>query len=129
MKWYNVVYSVEGSEFNRGRVLEAENEVIAEAEVRKLAAEDNETVLKISSINVVCKDEVNHPSHYCKGGIECIDVIEAATSDLKGMEAVCTANIIKYIFRWKDKNGITDVKKCKWYCEKLIQELENVHDG
>lgn len=76
---------------------------------------------------VKMQDEVNHPSHYCKGGIECIDVIEAATAELKGIEAVCTANIIKYIFRWKDKNGVTDVKKCKWYCERLIKELEKTN--
>jgi hypothetical protein len=70
-------------------------------------------------------DEVNSPSHYCKGGIECIDVIKVCTEGLVGMEAVCTANIIKYIFRWKDKNGLTDVKKCKWYVERLIKEKEN----
>lgn len=70
-------------------------------------------------------DEVNSPSHYCKGGIECIDVIKVCTEGLVGMEAVCTANIIKYIFRWKDKNGLTDVKKCKWYVERLIKEQEN----
>jgi hypothetical protein len=70
-------------------------------------------------------NEVNHPKHYCKGGIECIDVIKVCTEGLVGMEAVCTANIIKYIFRWKDKNGLTDVKKCKWYVERLIKEKEN----
>ena len=70
-------------------------------------------------------DEVNSPNHYCKGNIECIDVIEAATEGLVGMEAVCTANIIKYIFRWKDKNGTVDVKKCEWYVKRLIKELES----
>jgi hypothetical protein len=70
-------------------------------------------------------NEVNHPKHYCKGGIECIDVIKAATEGLVGMEAVCTANIIKYIFRWKEKNGTTDVMKCEWYVKKLIEELNN----
>lgn len=70
-------------------------------------------------------DEVNSPSHYCKGGIECIDVIKVCTEGLVGMEAVCTANIIKYIFRWKDKNGLTDVKKCKWFVDRLIKEQEN----
>ena len=50
---------------------------------------------------------VSHPSHYkSKNGLEVIDVIEAFTFDLKGIEAVDTANIIKYICRWKNKNGI-----------------------
>lgn len=46
-------------------------------------------------------DPVNHPSHYCKGKIECIDALKVATSDLTGIEAVCTANSIKYLWRWK----------------------------
>ena len=74
-------------------------------------------------------DEVNSPNHYCKGGIECIDVIKAATEGLVGMEAVCTANIIKYIFRWKDKNGTVDVKKCEWYIKRLIKELESNNEA
>lgn len=48
------------------------------------------------------KDMVNHPEHYISNsGIEVIDVIEAFTSDLKGIEATDTGNIIKYICRWK----------------------------
>ena len=43
---------------------------------------------------------VSHPPHYqTENGLECIDVIEAFTADLKGTEAFCTANIIKYICR------------------------------
>lgn len=74
--------------------------------------------------NIASKvDMVNSPPHYLKGGMECIDVIEAATQGLTGMEAVCTANIIKYIWRWKEKNGRIDVEKCRWYCTKLIEKL------
>lgn len=39
-------------------------------------------------------DMVNRPAHYNKGRVECIDAIEVATSDLNGIEAVCTANAI-----------------------------------
>ena len=42
------------------------------------------------------KDNIN-PQHYKRGGLECIDVIAAATEGLQGMEAVCTANISKYV--------------------------------
>lgn len=56
-------------------------------------------------------DMVNRPAHYNKGRVECIDAIEVATSDLSGIEAVCTANAIKYLWRWKQKNGTEDLKK------------------
>ena len=68
---------------------------------------------------------VNHPSHYqSTGGIEVIDVIKAFTADLKGVEAFDTGNVIKYICRWKYKNGIEDLKKAAWYINDLINNLE-----
>lgn len=67
-------------------------------------------------------DNVNHPSHYTQGGIECIEALEAATVNLKGIEAVCTANAIKYLWRWKEKNGKEDLKKAIWYIKKFIEE-------
>ena len=48
------------------------------------------------------QDNVNSPKHYA-GKIECIDAIEAAVEGLEGLEAVCTANVIKYVWRWKKK--------------------------
>lgn len=70
-------------------------------------------------------DMVNHPSHYTQGGIECIDALKAATVSKTGIEAVCTANAIKYLWRYEEKNGIEDVKKARWYIDRLIEELEN----
>lgn len=70
------------------------------------------------------KDMVNHPSHYTQGNIECIEALKEATKDLKGIEAVCTANAIKYLWRWRFKNGVEDLKKAVWYTQRLIQELE-----
>nr|DAD70693.1 MAG TPA: nucelotide kinase [Siphoviridae sp. ctKcB20] len=69
-------------------------------------------------------DMVNHPSHYNQGGIECIDALKAATVSKTGIEAVCTANAIKYLWRYEEKNGIEDVKKARWYIDRLIKELE-----
>ena len=65
-------------------------------------------------------DAVNHPEHYTQGGIECIDALEAATEGMAGIEAVCTANAIKYLWRWKRKNGVEDLKKARWYIDHLI---------
>ena len=71
------------------------------------------------------KDMVNHPSHYkSETGMEVIDVIESFTSDLKGIEATDTGNIIKYICRWKHKNGLEDLKKAQWYLNHLINHVE-----
>lgn len=69
-------------------------------------------------------DAVNHPNHYTQGRVECIDALESATINKRGIEAVCTANIIKYLWRYESKNGIEDVKKAQWYLQKLIKELE-----
>lgn len=69
-------------------------------------------------------DMVNHPAHYTAGGIECIDALKAATVGLEGIQAVCTANAIKYLWRWKFKNGAEDLKKAIWYINRLIEELD-----
>lgn len=71
-------------------------------------------------------DNVNHPSHYTSGNIECIDALAAATSGLVGIEAVCTANAVKYLWRWKYKNGAEDLKKAQWYINRLLKEIEQV---
>lgn len=70
-------------------------------------------------------DMVHHPSHYqSSAGIEVIDVMEAFTEGLVGIEAVDTSNVIKYICRWKGKNGLEDLNKAKWYLEHLIYHVE-----
>ncbi len=69
-------------------------------------------------------DVVNHPNHYCQGGIECIEAIKAAVVGKTGIEAVCVANVVKYLWRYEEKNGLEDVKKAAWYLARLITELE-----
>ena len=71
------------------------------------------------------KDNVNHPSHYTQGSIECIDAIAEATKGLFGIEAVCIGNIFKYLWRWKFKNGLEDLEKAEWYLKRLIKEVKN----
>lgn len=86
---------------------------------RFLSKDEKERLEKVT----VC-DVVNHPSHYTAGKIECIDALEAATEGLTGIEAVCTANAIKYLWRWKHKNGAEDLKKAQWYINRLIERTE-----
>ena len=69
---------------------------------------------------------VSHPDHYqSKAGLEVIDVIEAFTEDLTGIEATDTGNIIKYACRWNKKNGIQDLEKILWYTQHLIDHLRH----
>ncbi|MNW46667.1 hypothetical protein D3C74_239770 [compost metagenome] len=74
-------------------------------------------------------DNIYHPAHYTAGSIECIDAIDAATTGLNGAEAYNTGQVIKYIWRWKRKNGLEDLKKCRWYLNRLISKLEGESDG
>jgi len=70
-------------------------------------------------------DLVNHPTHYrTKNGLETIDVIEAFTDGLNGLEATHTGNVLKYMCRWKKKNGLIDLKKARWYLDRLIEQVE-----
>ena len=73
---------------------------------------------------------VSHPSHYkSKNGMEVIDVIEAFTAELKGIEATDTGNVIKYICRWKNKNGIQDLEKAMWYLSHLIDRVRSLNEN
>lgn len=69
-------------------------------------------------------DNVEHPSHYCRGGIECIDAIEASLGKDE-FAGFLRGNIIKYVWRYKDKNGLEDLKKAQWYLNKLIEVVKN----
>lgn len=70
-------------------------------------------------------DSVSSPSHYTSGKVECIDAIDAAVAHLKdGRESFYTAQVIKYVWRWKLKNGVQDLRKAKWYLERLIGVLD-----
>ena len=68
-------------------------------------------------------DAVQHPSHYTHGGIECIDAIRASmTAD--GFCDYCKGNIIKYIWRWRDKGGVEDLRKASVYLDWLINAAD-----
>lgn len=65
-------------------------------------------------------DKINHPEHYTHGSIECIDAIEAVTHDMTGRDAFLTGQVIKYMWRWKHKNGYEDLQKAHWYLVRLM---------
>lgn len=69
-------------------------------------------------------DNVKSPKHYMLGdlGIEVKDIIFEVTKDMKGKEAVCVGNILKYVMRARKKNGIEDYKKAYEYLGYLLKE-------
>ena len=66
-------------------------------------------------------DAVKHPSHYCKNGLECIDVIKAEMTP-EQYKGYLYGNVLKYMWRWQDKNGLEDLKKAGQYLEWLQEE-------
>ena len=69
------------------------------------------------------QDDINSPSHYTSGGIEVLDYIKAKLTN-EQLEGYCIGNVIKYISRYRHKNGVEDLKKARWYLEKAIKERE-----
>jgi hypothetical protein len=70
-------------------------------------------------------DPVNHPSHYASGGIECIEAIKASMSR-EAFLGYLKGNVQKYVFRYEKKVAPwEDLKKARWYLERLIKEIEN----
>lgn len=70
------------------------------------------------------KETVNHPEHYNKGGIECIEGIQSAMSE-ESYKGFLKGNVMKYLWRYESKEKpLEDLKKAKWYLEKLIELLE-----
>jgi len=65
-------------------------------------------------------DPIN-PSHYKQGGIECVEAIKAATGD--GFIGYVCGNVLKYLWRWPKKGGVSDLKKARWYLDRLIKEV------
>jgi len=68
-----------------------------------------------STISNSKKNKIS-PDHYAKYNIEPIHFIRANKLDY------CQGNIIKYIMRYKDKNGLEDLYKAEWYIKELIKQ-------
>lgn len=71
-------------------------------------------------------DPVKHPNHYCYGRFECVEVIRELTAGASGPEGFLLGNIIKYLWRYRRKNGVEDLKKARRYIEMLIRLYEEM---
>ena len=88
-------------------------------ELEKIVLPDEEEVDgHMECISDAVKVDPTNPDHYKNStSLECIEAMEIVLGDL-GVTYFCVGNAWKYIWRWKNKNGIEDLKKAKWYIEK-----------
>lgn len=71
-------------------------------------------------------DNVNHPTHYNKGTMECLDVIKAclSSSEFRGF---LKGNVMKYMYRKGDKgDALEDLNKACWYAKKLMEQEDGL---
>lgn len=59
-------------------------------------------------------DNVNHPKHYTQQPHECIWFTEKL--------GFCLGNAFKYVWRAQDKNGVEDLRKARWYLNRVIEQ-------
>ena len=85
---------------------------------------ENEIQEIVETSEVIEADNVKSPKHYILEGlgIEVKDIIFEVTKDMKGKEAVCVGNILKYVMRARKKNGIEDYKKAYEYFGYLLKD-------
>ena len=72
---------------------------------------------------LVVEADPTHPAHYARCKIEPLEYI------IKNNLGFCEGNIIKYVTRWKNKNGVEDLQKAKYYLERLISDVCSVNAG
>ncbi len=71
-------------------------------------------VLVIGVFILAIDDPVNSPKHYTQGSMEVITAIEGLALDYH------QGNILKYVSRYRYKNGVEDLRKAKWYIDRLL---------
>tara|TARA_S200002703_G_C3680294_1_gene208904 strand:+ start:276 stop:533 length:258 start_codon:yes stop_codon:yes gene_type:complete len=68
---------------------------------------------------------VEQPDHYNKGAIEAIEAIKASMPEHE-FKGYLKGNALKYLWRYDYKGKpVEDLRKCRWYIDRLIQELND----
>lgn len=71
-------------------------------------------------------DKAVNPDHYKNGEFEVIDLIAAGTRPLRGVLATDVGNVMKYILRYRNKDGVRDLKKALWYSNDAVNGDHNI---
>jgi len=85
----------------------------------KLAKDNIRALKEVVSVQTTTKDVVNHPAHYTQGKIEVLDFI------MDQKLPYLPSTVLKYICRYRYKNGLEDLKKAEFYLKTLIKEYED----
>jgi len=114
MKWYKDKLKEE-----KPKKVKVKPEAVAEVHEPQIIISE----AGVDSLNMPWPDPVNHPAHYTQGGIECIDAIEASMSpeEFRGYLKGCN---MKYLWRYRLKGGVEDLRKAQWYLNRLIKKVE-----
>jgi len=101
---------------------EEEQKVIQEEISERYQRKSREHLAKGSVVSQESGENVNHPKHYmAESGVEVIDALEAWGCGFND------GNVIKYVARYKKKGGVEDLKKARWYLDRLItNEMDNM---
>jgi hypothetical protein len=91
---------------------------------RAQARRVNEELNAEKKASQTSKDAIN-PNHYKGNGIECIEYMKERLNS-EAFLGYLNGNVIKYTHRWQDKNGVEDLRKARWYLDRLIEEQCNV---
>ena len=78
---------------------------------------------EISNSAIFDNDKVNHPNHYTRGEIECIDAIRASMTP-EEFRAYCKGNVMKYVWCYVDKGGVEDLEKARVYLNWMIESAK-----
>ncbi len=76
-------------------------------------------------ITTLKADLVNHPPHYIRGGVECVDMVEATVTGWSPQTALRLGQAQQYIFRHAHKGeAVRDLKKAIFWIQREIDALE-----
>ena len=107
-------YKVKHIEF---KTIESLLQYLDRLAIAEITLENNARVTKEAKL-----DNVNHPTHYNKGTMECLDVIKACLSDSE-FKGFLKGNVLKYMYRKGDKgDALEDLNKACWYAKKLKEQ-------
>lgn len=70
----------------------------------------------------MANDMVAKPPHYNQGSIEAINYIRQQLGT--GFVEYCEGNVLKYLHRWRYKNGKEDLEKAQWYLQRMVEEVK-----
>ena len=73
---------------------------------------------------MIVLDQINHPAHYNSSNIKCTCGRQIECIDITRSKSFCVGNIIKYLWRYEHKDGLTALKKARWYLDDLISSME-----